>query len=80
MWPSQNDNVYSRKYSFNCSVTAKLQKGIMMTLRQNVRIGICKGTAMEKAMIWETKALEFEAEYDILTQAAVVCTLIDNGK
>ena len=45
-------NVYSRRCNFNCSVTAKVQKGIMITLRQNVHTGICNGVAMEKA-IWE---------------------------
>ena len=45
-------NAYSRSYNLNCSVTAKFPNRIIMTLRQNINIGICNGAAMEQA-IWE---------------------------
>ena len=35
---------------------------IMMTLRQNVHIGICNGAAMEETIFGKAKALELEAE------------------
>ena len=42
-------DVYSPTYNLNCSVTAKTSSRIIMTLWQNLHIGICNGAAMEQA-------------------------------
>ena len=67
------------EFKFNCSVTSKIQKVIMMNWRQNVLIGVCNGAALEKAIL-EGQSTGGWGRVRHIDASSVVSTLKDNGK